>query len=65
MITEKIPQVDYSKAVSNKGIIIKYASLRLRDNKEIAEIAVKQNKTAYHYLSENMKEDEDIKLLLQ
>ena len=51
-------------AVSNKGIILKYVSFRLRDNKEIAEIAIKQDKTAYHYLSQRLKQDESIKNLL-
>ena len=37
----------------------------IRDNKEIATIAVKQNKEAYHYLSSRLKNDEDMKILLQ
>ena len=49
----------------NKGIIIKYASLRLRDNEEIATIAIKQNKVAYHYISQRLKDDENIKKLLE
>ena len=52
-------------AVSNKGIIVKYASLRLRDNEEIAKIAVSQNKVAFHYLSERMKNDEEVKKLIE
>ena len=51
-------------AITNKGLIIKYASYRLRDNKEFAEIAVKQNKEAFHFLSSRLKNDEDIKALL-
>ena len=51
-------------AVTNKGLIIKYASLRLRDQKDIAEIAVKQNKESYHFLSARLKQDEQIKALL-
>ena len=49
----------------NKGLIIKYASLRLRENKEIATIAVKQNKEAYHFLSDRLKKDEEIKKIIE
>ena len=52
-------------AILNKGLIIKYASLRLRNNKELAEIAVKQDKRAYHFLSQELKNDEEIKALIQ
>ena len=51
--------------VSNKGIILKYASFRLRDNEEIAKIAINQDKTAYHYISQRLKQDENIKDLLK
>ena len=51
-------------AVENKGLIVKYASLRLRSDKEIAEIAVSQDKRAYQFLSKELKDDEDIKKLI-
>ena len=50
--------------VENKGLIIKYASLRLRSDKELAEIAIKQDKRAYLFLSKELKQDEDIKKLI-
>ena len=53
------------EAVENKGIIIKYASSRLRNDKELALIAVKQNKDAFHFISKELQQDEDIKALLQ
>ena len=52
-------------AVENKGIIIKYASKTLIDDKELAEIAVKQNKQAFHFISDKSKKDEDIKKLME
>ena len=33
--------------------------------KELAEIAVKQNKQAFHFISEELKQDEDIKKLVE
>ena len=53
------------EAVQNKGIIIKYASKKLIDDKELAEIAVKQNKQAYHFISNRLKNDEDIKKIIE
>ena len=52
------------EAVQNKGIIIKYASKKLIDDKELAEIAVKQNKQAYHFISNRLKNDEDIQNII-
>ena len=37
---------------------------RLSGNKELAEIAVKQNKQAYHFISEELKQNEDIKNII-
>ena len=51
-------------AVENKGIIIKYASKELRNDKELATIAVKQNKQAYHFISYELQQDEEIKKLI-
>ena len=50
-------------AVENKGIIIKYASGRLRKDRELALIAVKQNKQAYHFIAPELQQDEEIKAL--
>ena len=52
-------------SVENKGLIVKYASLRLRNDREIAEIAVKQDKRAFQFLSKELKDDEEIKKLLE
>ena len=52
-------------AVANKGIIIKYASYNLRNNKEIAEIAIKQDKRAYNFITEELQQDEEIKKLIE
>ena len=57
--------IDLAIGITNKGIIIKYASDRLRADKELAEIAVKQNKQAYHFISLALKQDEDIKKLME
>ena len=51
-------------AVTNKGLIVKFASYRLRNDKEIAEIAVKQDKRAFQFLAKELKADEEIKSLL-
>ena len=52
-------------AVENKGLIVKYASLRSRSDKEIAEIAIKQDKRAKEYIaSEELKKDEDVQAIL-
>ena len=51
-------------AVKNKGIIVKYASERLKEDKDIAIEAMKQNKKCYEFLGENIREDEEIKQLL-
>ena len=48
-------------AVQNKGLIVKYASLRLRSDKEIAKIAVTQDKRAFQFLSKELKNDEEVK----
>ena len=40
-------------AVSNKGLIFKYASKRLRADKEVAKAAVMQNKKALDYISDD------------
>ena len=52
------------EAVRNKGIIIKYASMRLREDKDIAIEALKQNKKCYEFLGENIKQNEEIKEFL-
>lgn len=51
--------------MQNKGIIIKYASFRLRNDKELAEIAVKQNKQAFYFITPERKQDEEIKKIME
>lgn len=48
------------EAVKNKGIIVKYASKKLKEDKDIAIEAIKQNKKAFEFLGENIKKDENI-----
>ena len=50
---------------NNKEIIIKYASYNLRNNKEIAEIAIKQDKRAYDFITEELQQDEEIKKIIE
>ena len=53
-------------AVTKKGLILKYASKRLRANKEIVLAAIKSDKRAFDFISdENLKEDEEIKGILE
>ena len=47
-------------AATNKPIIIKFASGRLREDKEIGLSAMKSNKNCYEFLGPNLKQDEDI-----
>ena len=56
---------DLKAAIENKGIIFKYASYRLRAQKDLAEIAVKQNKKSYHFIADVLKQDEDIKKIME
>ena len=44
---------------------MKFASKRLRADKEVAIEAIKQNKKCYEFLEESMKQDEEVKALLQ
>ena len=45
-------------AVQNKGLILKYASKKLRANKEIVETAVNNDKRALDFISdEKLKEE--------
>ena len=48
------------EAVTNKPIIIKYASNRLREDKEIGLAAMNVNKNCYEFLGPNLKKDEEI-----
>ena len=47
-------------AVSNKGIIVKYASKRLRGDKDVAMAAIKQNKKADIFLTDEIRKDEEV-----
>lgn len=48
------------EAVKNKGIIVKYASKKLKEDKDIAIEAIKQNKKAFEFLGENIKKNEEV-----
>ena len=53
-------------AVSNKPIILKYASYRLRSDKDVAITAVSKGKQkVLDYITPNLREDEDIRKLLE
>ena len=48
-------------AIENKPIIFKYASYRLRGNKELAKLAVsKVGKAVLGYLTPELQKDEEI-----
>ena len=47
-------------AVKNKGLILKYASKRLRSDKNIAIEAIKQDKRAFDFIVPELRQDEDI-----
>lgn len=51
-------------AVQNKGIIVKYASHRLRGDKDVALAAIKQNKKAEIFLTDEIRQDEEINNIL-
>lgn len=48
------------EAVKQKGIIVKYASSRLRADKEVGIAAMTQDKSCFEFLSDTLKQDEDI-----
>ena len=48
------------EAVKKKGLILKYASNRLREDKEIGLAAMNVNKNCYEFLGPNLKKDEEI-----
>ena len=52
------------EAVKNKGLIVKYASKRLRSQKNIAIEAIKQDKRAYDFIVPELREDEEIKNIM-
>lgn len=51
-------------AVSTKGIILKYASKRLRQDKDVAIAAVKQNKKAFEYIDDSIKNEDTIQKIV-
>ena len=53
-------------AVTNKPIILKYASYRLRHDKDVAIAAVSKGKAkVLEYISPELREDEEIKKMLE
>ena len=47
-------------AVSNKPIIVKYASDELKEDKDIGIIAMKKSTKCYEFLGPKLKQDKDI-----
>ena len=54
----------FLEIIKNKWLIIKYASKRLRGDKDIATIVLNQNKDAKIYLTDEILKDKDIDLIL-
>lgn len=52
------------EAISNKWLIIKYASKRLRGDKDIARVALNKSVKAEMYLTDEIKKDSEINLLI-
>ena len=52
------------EAVRNKGLIVKYASKRLRSDKTIAMEAIKQDKRAFDFIVPSLRKDEEIKTII-
>ena len=53
------------QAVTNKGLIFKYASQRLRNDKEVALSAIQQDKRAKEYISsQELLNDSEIQAIL-
>ena len=48
------------QAVKNKPIIIKYASNRLREDKDVGMAAMKVSPKCYEFLGPKLKKDEEI-----
>jgi len=55
-----IAEVNNQTKFKNYGLNIKYASDRIKDNKDVALMAVEKNHYAIRYLSDRLKEDLDI-----
>ena len=47
------------------GIIIKYASSRLKNDLEVAKVAMQQSKKCYEFLSDELKQNEQILQILK
>ena len=52
------------EAVTQKGLIVKYASKRLRSDKTIALSAVKQDKRAYDFIVPELRQDSEIQAII-
>ncbi len=52
------------EAIKNKWLIIKYASKRLRGDKDIAIVALNQNIKSSIYLTDEIKKDAEVDLLI-
>ena len=52
------------KAITNKWLIVKYASKRLRGDKDVAMCVLKQNLNSQIYLTDEILQDKDIQEIL-
>ena len=48
------------EAVKNKGIIVKYASTRLKNDFDVGFVAMAQNKKCYEFLGDDLKQNKQI-----
>ncbi len=53
------------EAVKNKGIIVKYASSRLKKDLDIGLAAMGQDKSCYQFLAPELQENEKIKKMME
>ena len=53
------------EAVKSKGIILKYASRELRNDKDVALAAITQSKKAFEFVGDMIKDDEDIQNIIK
>ena len=52
------------ETVKNKGLIVKYASKRLRSDKTIAIEAIKNDKRAYDFIVPELRQEEEIQAVI-
>lgn len=50
--------------VEANGLVLEFLDESLRDNAEIVQIAIRQNKAAFHFASERLRKDSEFRFLL-